>query len=84
MRRSDVQQRGMFSYVSVESRVPPTHPLRGIKVLLDEALPPCSRAEALARVLARLLVEQPDHVPGALIRSEERHHDRPRAAALAA
>jgi len=38
MRGDDVQQSGMFSYVSLESRVPPTHPLRGIKALLDEAL----------------------------------------------
>ena len=38
MRGSDIQQGGMFSYVSLESRVPPSHPLRGIKALLDEAL----------------------------------------------
>jgi transposase len=38
MRGSDVQQGGTFSYVSLESRVPPSHPLRGIKALLDEAL----------------------------------------------
>jgi transposase len=38
MRGTDVQQGGMFSYVSLEARVPPTHPLRGIKELLDEAL----------------------------------------------
>jgi transposase len=34
---------GMFSYVSLESRVPPVHPLRGIKALLDEALASMSR-----------------------------------------
>jgi transposase len=38
MRGSDVQQGAMFSYVSLESRVPAAHPLRGIKALLDEAL----------------------------------------------
>jgi transposase len=38
MRGDDVQQGGMFSYVSLEARVPSTHPLRGIKALLDEAL----------------------------------------------
>src|SRR5579872_3099331 len=43
MRGDDVQQGGMFSYVSLESRVPPTHPLRGIKALLDEALTGMSR-----------------------------------------
>lgn len=43
MRGSDVQQGGMFSYVSLESRVPPGHPLRGIKALLDEALAAMSR-----------------------------------------
>lgn len=43
MRGSDIQQGGMFSYVSLESRVPPSHPLRGIKALLDEALGAMSR-----------------------------------------
>jgi transposase len=43
MRGSDVQQGGMFSYVSLESRVPADHPLRGIKSLLDEALAGMSR-----------------------------------------
>lgn len=43
MRGDDVQQGGMFSYVTLESRVPPSHPLRGIKTLLDEALAELSR-----------------------------------------
>ncbi len=43
MRGTDVQQSGLFSYVSLESRVPPDHPLRGIKGLLDEALSGMSR-----------------------------------------
>jgi len=43
MRGDDVQQGGMFSYVSLESRVPADHPLRGIKALLDEALKGMSR-----------------------------------------
>jgi hypothetical protein len=38
MRGDDVQQGGMFSYISLESRVPSTHPLRGMKALLDKAL----------------------------------------------
>jgi transposase len=41
----------MFSYVSLESRVPPDHPLRGIKSLLDEALSGMSRD--FERVYAR-------------------------------
>lgn len=43
MRGTDVHQSGMFSYVSLESRVPQEHPLRGIKELLDEALNGLSR-----------------------------------------
>ncbi|GMV32163.1 MAG: hypothetical protein AMXMBFR59_42880 [Rhodanobacteraceae bacterium] len=38
MRGADVEQGGMFSYVSVESRVPANHPLRAMRTLLDEAL----------------------------------------------
>jgi transposase len=43
MRGTDIHQSGMFSYVSLESRVPQGHPLRGIKELLDEALGGLSR-----------------------------------------
>jgi transposase len=43
MRGTDVHQSGLFSYVSLESRVPQEHPLRGIKELLDEALEGMSR-----------------------------------------
>ena len=38
MRGADVDQGGMFSYVSLEDRVPAKHPLRGIRALLDEGL----------------------------------------------
>ena len=38
MRGVDIEQSGMFSYVSLESRVPPEHPLRRVRALLDEAL----------------------------------------------
>jgi transposase len=38
MRGTDVEQEGMFSYVSLESRVPQKHPLRQVRALLDEAL----------------------------------------------
>lgn len=43
MRGTDIQQSGMFSYVSLESRVPTTHPLRAVRVLLDEALTSLNR-----------------------------------------
>ncbi len=38
MRSPDVQQLGMFSYVSVEDRVPPDHPIRKLRVLVDAIL----------------------------------------------
>ena len=43
MRGADVQQSGLFSYVSVESRIPANHPLRAVRALLDEALAAMSR-----------------------------------------
>lgn len=43
MRGADVQQGGLFSYVSVESRIPANHPLRAVRSLLDEALASMSR-----------------------------------------
>jgi transposase len=38
MRGADIDQSGLFSYVSLERRVPSKHPLRRIRALLDEAL----------------------------------------------
>ena len=38
MRGDDQQQSGMFSYVSLEERVPPEHPLRAIRNSVDEIL----------------------------------------------
>jgi transposase len=38
MRGADVQQPGMFSYVSVEDRVPKDHPIRKLRVLVDGIL----------------------------------------------
>src|SRR5215213_7834575 len=38
MRGDDQQQSGMFSYVSVEERVPTDHPLRAIRKVVDEVL----------------------------------------------
>jgi transposase len=51
MRGDDIQQGGLFSYFSLESRVPAEHPLREIKGLLDEALASMSRD--FERVYAR-------------------------------
>src|SRR5579863_9252316 len=42
-RGADVDQAGLFSYVSMEQRVPLTHPLRRVRVFLDEALASMSR-----------------------------------------
>jgi transposase len=38
MRGDDLQQTSVFSYLSVEQRVPQDHPLRSIRVMVDEAL----------------------------------------------
>src|ERR1700744_5616401 len=38
MRGDDQQQDGVFSYISLEQRVPQDHPLRAIRPLVDEAL----------------------------------------------
>ena len=38
MRGDEKQQGGMFSYVSMEERVPPDHPLRAIRRLVDQIL----------------------------------------------
>jgi transposase len=51
MRGADVQQSGLFSYVSVEERVPANHPLRAVRALLNEAL------ESMHRDLERVYAE---------------------------
>jgi len=38
MRGDDQQQDGVFSYVSLEQRIPKSHPLRAIRGMVDEAL----------------------------------------------
>ncbi len=38
MRGEESQQTGLFSYVSLESRIPKTHPLRKIRALVDAIL----------------------------------------------
>lgn len=43
MRGDDLQQSGMFSYISAEQRVPQDHPLRAMRRMTDEALRGLSR-----------------------------------------
>src|SRR3954467_7891448 len=38
MRGTDTQQSGIFSYLSLEERVPERHPLRAMRRMTDEAL----------------------------------------------
>ena len=38
MRGEDQNQQAMFSYVSPEARVPKDHPLRSIRIMVDNAL----------------------------------------------
>src|SRR5512136_2897201 len=38
MRGEDIQQHDLFSYGSLEERVPANHPLRPIRTMVDEAL----------------------------------------------
>ncbi len=43
MRGGDIKTESLFSYVSCEARVPPDHPLRPIRAIVDEALVSCCR-----------------------------------------
>jgi hypothetical protein len=38
MRGSDIRQQTLISYVSLESRIPKSHPLRPIRIMVDQAL----------------------------------------------
>jgi transposase len=38
MRGEDLQQHELFSYGSLEQRIPADHPLRPIRIMVDEAL----------------------------------------------
>jgi hypothetical protein len=38
MRGGDDRRDGLFSYVSLEARIPKSHPLRPVRRMLDEAL----------------------------------------------
>src|SRR6478735_7026431 len=44
MRGTDTQQSSMFSYLSPEERVPENHPLRPIRLMVDDALKSLSPA----------------------------------------
>jgi transposase len=46
MRGTDTQQGSMFSYLSPEERVPATHPLRSVRIIVDKALQSLSPAFA--------------------------------------
>ena len=65
MRGEDTRQSGMFSYVTLEQRIPLDHPLRQIRVLVDRAL------ERLDGEFARLYstTGRPSIAPERLLRS---------------
>jgi transposase len=65
MRGADVEQRTLFSVVTLESRVPADHPLRKIRPLLDETL------ESLDRMFHAIYAESglPSFPPERLIRA---------------
>jgi hypothetical protein len=49
MRGDDRQPDSMFSYVSAEHRVPPNHPLRAMRSLVDDVLRDRSRRSGIVR-----------------------------------
>jgi transposase len=65
MRGSDERTESLFSYVSCEARVPPGHPLRPIRAIVDEAL------EVLSGEFARLYstTGRPSIAPEKLLRA---------------
>ena len=65
MRGGDERCEGLFSYVDLEARVPADHPLRAIRVLVDEAL------DALSADFARLYSHtgRPSIAPERLLRA---------------
>lgn len=65
MRGSDERQDGMFSYISLEARIPKKHPLRPIRCMVDEAL------KALSRDFGRLYAQEgrPSIAPERLLRA---------------
>jgi len=65
MRGDDQQQSGMFSYVSLEERVPPDHPLRAIRKTVDQVL--CAMARDLDGLYAK--TGRPSVPPERLLRA---------------
>jgi transposase len=65
MRGAKVEQCGMFSYVTLERRVPSDHPLREVRVLVDRALERMD--DELSRMYAR--VGRPSIAPEKLLRA---------------
>jgi transposase len=65
MRGDDRQQGAMFSYVSLEKRVPENHPLRPIRAMVDQALTDLS--EAFETLYSR--VGRPSIPPEKLLRA---------------
>ena len=65
MRGGDKRQDGLFSYVSLEARVPANHPLRTVRTMVDEAL------KAMSRDFGRLysLEGRPSIAPEQLLRA---------------
>src|SRR3954469_137173 len=65
MRGIDKQQSAMFSYVSPEARVPPNHPLRPIRMMVDESL------RALSPIFDQMYASfgRPSIAPEKLLRS---------------
>ena len=65
IRGCDERGEGLFSYVDLETRVPADHPLRAIRVLVDEAL------AALSGDFARLCsyTGRPSIAPEKLLRA---------------
>lgn len=65
MRGADKKQDGMFSYVSLEARVPPEHPLRAVRTMVDAAL------KSMSRDFARLYAHEgrPSIAPECLLRA---------------
>ena len=67
MRGMDDRSEGLFSYVSCEARVPADHPLRAIRMIVDEALEVLSPAfEALYAPTGRPSIA-PEKLPRALL-----------------
>jgi transposase len=66
MRGDDREPDSMFSYISAEQRVPADHPLRAIRVLVDDVL------DAMSREFARLYsdVGRPSIPPERLLRAQ--------------